>query len=228
MVPPAGGDDRRPAALQRLLTLRNPASREQAWDELIERYSKLLMHVARMACRNHDGAMDRYAAILEHLRADDFKRLRAFSADGRSEFSTWLVVVSQRICIDFHRQLYGRSRNGASDPNRSDDDRVARRRLIELLNCEIDIASLATPDVGDPESTVRSGDLLAALEAALQQLTPPERLLIKLRFEDGLSVPEIAQTLEIPTRFHVYRQMTAVLGRLRTALAKNGVYTAAP
>jgi DNA-directed RNA polymerase specialized sigma24 family protein len=64
--------------------------------------------------------MDGYAYVLEALRSDDYRRLRAYAADGRSKFSTWLVVVARRLCLDLHLRrprpsevLSGRRRNRA-------------------------------------------------------------------------------------------------------------------
>lgn len=54
--------------------------------------------------------MDRYAHVLDKLQVDDFRRLRTFVADGRGKFTTWLTVVVRRICLDHHRQRYGRVR----------------------------------------------------------------------------------------------------------------------
>lgn len=50
----------------------------------------------------HDAAMDRYAYMLAQLRCSDFTPLQCHAADGRSAFTTWLVVVARRLCLD-HR-----------------------------------------------------------------------------------------------------------------------------
>jgi DNA-directed RNA polymerase specialized sigma subunit len=67
-----------------------------------------------------------------------------------------------------------------------------------------------------------------ALASALATLEPRDRLLIKLRFEDGLPMPEIAQQLRLPTRFHAYRRLTEVLGSLRQALERGGIGESTP
>jgi len=55
-----------------------------------------------------------------------------------------------------------------------------------------------------------------------------DRLLVKLRFEDGLSMPEIARDLGLPSRFHAYRRLAQVLRALRDTLERIGVRDAAP
>src|SRR6185503_13736524 len=102
--------DALPAALGSLLDAKDDAAREARWTDFIGTYSRLILHVTRSGGGLHDAAMDRYAFVLEQLRHDDFRRLRAYVADGRSEFSTWLVVVAQRLCRDHQRHRYGRFR----------------------------------------------------------------------------------------------------------------------
>src|SRR5215210_389345 len=85
------------------------AVREAGWEHFLNLHSKLLLHVARSFGDDHDAVMDRYTYLLEQLRRDDFRKLRGYAALDRSEFSTWLVVVAQRIYLDHHRSKYGRS-----------------------------------------------------------------------------------------------------------------------
>ena len=212
-----------PDVLARLLAANAPTSRDETWAAFVAAYSRLMLHVARSFGGDHDAAMDRYTQVLERLRQEDCRRLRAFVADGRSEFSTWLVVVAQRICLDHHRHRYGRS-----DPRQDlaavpDDERAARRRLVDLVSAELDLDRLGDEGRPDAAETLASGDAYHALEAALSLLAPADRLLVKLRYEDDLAIPEIARQLELPSRFHVYRRLTRVLAALRRALERAGV-----
>jgi RNA polymerase sigma factor (sigma-70 family) len=211
-----------PAVLSRLLPEDCPSA-EEAWAEFIAAHSKLILYVARSLGGNHDAVMDRYACILEQLRADNFRRLRTYSADGRSEFTTWLVVVAQRICLDHRRARYGRFRAPEGDAAAREGEWAARRRLVDLLAAEVDLSSIADTRSDSPEDGVRVADLYHTLHTALAQLEPRDRLLIKLRFEDELPMPEIARSLRFPTRFHAYRRLTQVLGDLRHALENRGV-----
>ena len=63
--------------------------------------------------------------------------------------------------------------------------------------------------------------------AASALLDPVDRLLVKLRYEDELAIPEIARVLELPSRFHVYRRLDRVLVQLRGALEGVGVRSSA-
>jgi RNA polymerase sigma factor (sigma-70 family) len=174
-----------------------------------------------------DGAMDAYAFILERLREDDFRRLRRYVADGRSAFSTWLVVVARRLCLDHYRQRYGRSPRG-EPPVAPDAERALRRRLLDLRGASLDLASVPDEALDAPDQAVRERELALALCRAVGELAAEDRVLLKLRFEDALSVSEIARVLQLPSIFHVYRRLNDVFARLRRSLARRGVDSAAP
>ena len=89
-----------PAVLVDLLSASNASDVERAWAAFAAEYSALLLHVARSLDADHDAAMDRYLYILEALRRDDCRRLRQYASDGRGKFTTWLMVVARRLCLD--------------------------------------------------------------------------------------------------------------------------------
>jgi RNA polymerase sigma factor (sigma-70 family) len=217
-----------PPVLHFLVGATRPAT-DAAWADFINSHNKLLLHVARSLGGDYDAVMDRYAYILEQLRCDNFRRLRAFVADGRSEFSTWLVVVAQRICLDHYRHRYGRSRHlAAGGDTTHDDDAAARRRLVDLIGADVDLTALSDNNALNQEDALRVADTYRALQSVLEHLNPHDRLLLKLRFEDDLPVAEIAETLRLPTRFHVYRRLASVLEKLRLELRRSGITDPVP
>jgi RNA polymerase sigma factor (sigma-70 family) len=169
--------------------------------------------------------MDAYAFVLECLRENDHRRLRAYSADGRAKFTTWLVVVARRLCLDFHRQRYGRTRQAGPAEH---DARATRSRLVDLIGEELDAASLATPESANPETLLHASELGRALEAALAELRPHDRTLLALRFQDDVPVREIASLLGFASPFHVYRRLKVLLATLRQDLRRRGVVESEP
>jgi len=178
-----------------------------------------MLHTARTFGGDYDGRMDRYAFVLEELQRDDFRRLRSYAADDRSRFSTWLVVVTRRLCLDFHRHKYGRDHTRGRDPERRD----ARKRLVDLASEAIDLSLLADPSSRNPEAEVQIGEVAEVLEMAMDRLEPRDRLLLKLRFYDDVSVREIAEIMSFPSVFHVYRHLNSAFASLRRALSDRGV-----
>ena len=209
-----------PPELSGLLSATDSAAREAAWAAFVKVHSRLLLHVARSLGRDYDAAMDAYAYLLEQLHKDDCHRLKSYTADGRSKFTTWLVVVARRLCLDHHRQRYGRVRDPAPGHQ---ETRATRRRLVDLVAEQVDLAKLSRPSASDPETELQASELSLALESAMRGLDPRDRLLLALRFEDDLSARQIAGLMGFPTPFHVYRRLNALFVSLRRGLERRGV-----
>jgi RNA polymerase sigma factor (sigma-70 family) len=169
--------------------------------------------------------MDAYAAVLELLRADDFRRIRGYLGDGRCKFTTWLVVVARRGCIDFARHRYGRT-DGQSATNGA--KQAVRRELASRLRSVEDVDVLLDAWDNRPDARLRAKEMHAGLGKSLAALPPDERLIMKLRFSDELSAREIAEATGAQSPFHVYRRITAILTKLRRLLASDGIDGSAP
>jgi RNA polymerase sigma factor (sigma-70 family) len=209
-----------PRELSVLLDASDRASRAAAWERFLAQHSQTILRTTRFLSRDYDGSMDRYRFALEGLRANDFRRLRAYEADPKSKFSTWLVVVVRRLCRDFERQKYGRLRSDSGP--RAREDLATRRRLVDLLAERLDHHQ---PRVHSEKHVIRKlelDELRLELRAALEKLSAQDRLLLRLRFEDEVPVRQIADIARLPSVFHVYRRLKKALGTLREALAERG------
>ena len=213
-----------PFELSRLFQAPDGPARDDAWADFVAAHSRLLLHVARSLNPDHDAAMDGYAYVLERLREDHCRRLQGYVADGGSKFTTWLVVVARRLCLDFHRHRYGRARDSTPD---SAAEQAARRRLADLVAGAADPDQLAAP-AADPALSTQVRELHETLAAATARLAPTDRLLLKLRFDDDLSAREIAAVVGLATPFHVYRRINTLLELLRRSLSQRGVEGAEP
>ncbi len=79
---------------------RNP---EEAYGELLRRYSAVILRMIRRFMHDQDEVMEVYTAVCERLRAKDFRALRRFKV--RNELTPWLSVVVANACRDRFRQL---------------------------------------------------------------------------------------------------------------------------
>jgi RNA polymerase sigma factor (sigma-70 family) len=73
--------------------------------------SDILEKIEAVCKRHFFAENDRnecYIFVLDSLRADNFKRLRAFK--GKSKLSTYLYSLVNSLAIDFRRKRYGRRR----------------------------------------------------------------------------------------------------------------------
>jgi RNA polymerase sigma factor (sigma-70 family) len=163
--------------------------------------------------------MDAYAFVLEALRENDCRRLRAYVPDGKTKFTTWLVVVTRRLALDHVRRRYGRPR---SDDDAQRAEHATRRRLEDLVAEELDPDQIVGAS-DSPDESVRRAELTSAVRSALAALEPADQLLLALRYEDERPVKDIARALGLPSVFHVYRRLGAVLDQMRRALARRGV-----
>jgi RNA polymerase sigma factor (sigma-70 family) len=203
----------------------------EAWAAFIASHSRLLLHVARELTPNRDAALDAYTFMLDRLREGDCRRLTGYAVRPGAKFTTWLVVVARRLTLDWHRQRYGRARHECS--NDTHERRLVRRRIEDLVvRSDADGSVRMQPDdecdQHGADARLRADELRGALDAALATLAPADRLLLKLRYEDQSSVPEIARLLRYPSPFHVYRRISSLLDGLRRVLRARGVESPAP
>ena len=212
-----------PRELTRLLDAPDDAQQNHAWDAFLDAFGHLLLKTAHYTHRNHDGAMDAYAHVLERLRQDCFRRLRTFSGGDVEALSRWLVVVARRMCLDFRRERYGRPRESVPPI-----ERAARRRLVDEIWDAREPSSLPGPTSANPEWQLRYAQRRRALEAVLGELSPRDQLLLSLRFEDDLSARQIAEFMGWATPFHVYRRINKLLPELRERLTAMGIEDSTP
>lgn len=180
-------------------------------------FHRLLLHTARTVLRTEDDVRDAYAEMLERLRAGNFAKLRSFTDDGRTRFTTWLVVVARRLCVDCYRRRYGRANGG--DPSA---DQKVRHALHDARHGAVDPAALAS-NAELPDVILEERERHEALERALGGLEPRDRMLLALRFKEDQTAIAIARLMGFPTPFHVYRRLNTVLGSLRETLGHAGV-----
>jgi RNA polymerase sigma factor (sigma-70 family) len=204
-----------PPVVAALLAAVDPGAKDAAWGPFAEVYTPLLLHTAYRFGHTYDGAMDRYSYLLEHLYHNDFRRLRAFAATGPGRFSTWLVVVARRALLDYHRQRYGRSRpTSEEDRAQTRASSTMRRNLAELVGEDVLLAVIGDGSTLDPEAATYAAERTEAVHIAVSSLEPGDQLLLRLRFAKELPAREIADIMGLPSQFHVYRRIRAVLATL--------------
>jgi RNA polymerase sigma factor (sigma-70 family) len=78
-----------------------------------------------------------------------------------------------------------------------------------------DVLGIGEPPL-NPETVAHEAQESARLAVALARLEPRDRLLLNLRFEQGLTLAEIARVCQIPDPFRARRQIEAALQSLKT------------
>lgn len=71
-----------------------------------------------------------------------------------------------------------------------------------------------------PEAVALEGQQRTRLHECLESLPPDERLVVRLRFEDELSLDEISKLTGLGDAQRVHRRLAAILGKLRAAMER--------
>jgi RNA polymerase sigma-70 factor, ECF subfamily len=157
-------------------------------DRLIEQYQHRLLRYLMSLTRNR--------ATAEDLFQETWIRVleRGHQYDGKHEFSTWLFSVSRHLAIDFFR----RKQPASLDALLEDEDKP-----------------MAPPASEDPSAfeILTRQELGERIAAGLDRVASEYREALVLRFQEGLSLDEIAAVTGAPlgtVKSRVYRGLTAL------------------
>ncbi len=175
---------------------------QDAWREFLEGYAPLLLQVARYSEPDPDSASDCFLFLCEHLSREGFRRLRRFRVGGAASFSTWLRAVSRNLCLDWRRHRHGRPRREGAVPTRP---------------IEVPLEEVRDPAPG-PEMVAACNERQAALASAVGRLPAEDRLLLRMRFEQELTLEQIARTTGLKDAQSVDRRIRGILAALRKDL----------
>lgn len=224
--------------------------------------------VTNQVCRrnhlNGTEADDFRSDVRMHFIERNYEVLRKF--EGRSQLTTYLTVVIQRLYIDRRNREWGRWRPSAEAKRLGPTgillerlivrDGWPREQALELLAinhgvvideglqtlCDklatrgparrmvaeedageiVDQATSADDNVVRAEQDFLARRVQGALERARQMLQPIERLILKMRFEDRVSVADIARALTLDQR-RLYRTIEQLLTTIGASLRADGI-----
>jgi RNA polymerase sigma-70 factor, ECF subfamily len=169
---------------------------ENAWHDLVERFTATVRSAARSASSNEDAAEDLAQSIwaeLHGLRARDDGRPASKLAyySGRGSLAGWLRAVVAQLAVDTFRKQSKLVQTEEDD----DLDRLARDAQLT------DAQSFAPTRVPTPEQSLSNRfaqtDLQDALSKSVRQLAAEDRLLVKLYYFDNLRLREAGAVLGV-------------------------------
>ena len=168
----------------------------RAFEELIDRHKQKAYHIAFGFARDREEAKD----LSQEAFLKAYTYLKSF--DGRSSFYTWFYRIVVNVCLDYKRRT---KRTSAGEF----DERI-ENQMEPSHNPARPLA---------PEQQVLAGQLARKVDAALQNLPAKQRTAFILKNHQGLSIREIAETMETAegtVKVHLHRAVTA----LRQSLAE--------
>jgi RNA polymerase sigma-70 factor (ECF subfamily) len=189
---------------------------EDAWTELVERFTTTVRSAARSASSNEDAAEDLAQSIWAELfglrnRKDGKSSSKLAYYSGRGSLAGWLRAVVAQLAVDTYRK---QSRLVQTDED-SDLERLSREAVAS--DGQPVVASLTQ----NPEQAVSNRyaeiDLQAALRQAVNDLGVDDRLLVKLYYFDGLRLKEAGAVLGVHEAT-ASRRLTKVQSELRKAV----------
>ena len=168
----------------------------RAFEELIERHKQKAYHIAFGFARDREEAKD----LSQEAFLKAFTYLKNF--DGRSSFYTWFYRIVVNVCLDYKRRTK-RTSAGEFDENIENQMEPSHNPARPLA----------------PEQHVLARQLSRKVDAALETLPAKQRTAFILKNHQGLSIREIAETMETAegtVKVHLHRAVTT----LRQSLAE--------
>lgn len=174
MTKSTGEGQRSDAADERQLVRRAQAGDEAAYEELVRTHQHRVLAIAGRLLRGSEDAED----VAQQVFVKAYFSLPRF--DLRSKFSTWLYKIAVNECWNYLRRKRVRPLVYEADLSEEQSERLE--------------GAAQRSNFVDPEEGARLRDLV---EWLLSQLDPKDRMMLELKEEQGFSIDEIAEVLEL-------------------------------
>jgi RNA polymerase sigma-70 factor, ECF subfamily len=156
------------------------AGDESAFAELVRRYQRLMLRVARGYVRTDAVAEE----VVQESWLAVLRGIERF--EGRSSFKTWLLrIVANRAMTSGAKE----SRSIPVEPSVSADHFVP--------DGELGAGAWSTPPEPWPEDQLLAGETRAVIERAIEELPPLQRAVVSMRDIEGMSSEEVQEALDI-------------------------------
>jgi RNA polymerase sigma factor (sigma-70 family) len=144
----------------------------EAYDELVRRYQERIYATVYHMTSNHEDAND----LAQEAFIKAFQAIRTFK--GGSSFYTWVYRIAVNKTINFLKQRRHKAQMSLDDLD---------------FNAEHDPDLVALISEKTPRREVNLSELQEKLNAAMQKLSEPHRLVVVLHDVQGLSHEQIAE-----------------------------------
>ena len=149
---------------------------ENAFEQLVYRYDRIVLSIALKYTGNKDDAKDLYQEVF--IRT--YRGINNFQF--RSEFSTWLYRIAVNVCLSYK----SRSKEHLKvSINEEIDDTDFTKNVSEQLVYE----------GSSPEEEAAGSELAEIVDAALETLSPRQKITFVLKHYEGYKIREIAEML---------------------------------
>lgn len=180
---------------------------QNAWNDLVARFSATVRSAARSSSSNEDAAEDISQSIWAELyglrtRADGKPASKLAYYSGRGSLAGWLRAVVAQLAVDQHRK---QSRMVQTEQDEDFDRFSTQERVHATASVHLE-QSIANKFVG--------AELQKALAKSFEGLPDEDRLLVKLYYFDGLKLREVGSVLGVHEAT-ASRRLTKIHSELR-------------
>ena len=149
---------------------------QSAFEELVYRYDRNVLSVAMKYANDEDDAKDLYQEVFIRV----YRGLKNFRF--QSEFSTWLFRITTNVCLTYKSRSKEHLR--VSINKNFDDEESELSSTEELIY-----------DGSSPEEISSGTDLGEIVNAAVESLSPKQKMTFILKHYEGYKIREIAEIL---------------------------------
>jgi len=161
------------------------AGNKKASENLVRRFSNLVyqsvqytLMVKHVSFNRHD-LEDLHNTVFLKLFEQDRRKLRQYQGKRGCSVATWIKTIAVRTVLDHLRKK-------GVDAITFQKDRVPLEKLPELKADWIEFGV-------EPEKMEQN----YLVQAGMKRLSPRERLFMKLHFDQGLSMAEVAEIMQL-------------------------------
>jgi RNA polymerase sigma-70 factor (ECF subfamily) len=149
---------------------------QNAFEELVYRYDRSVLSIALKYSNNEDDAKDLYQEVFIRV----YRSIKGFRF--QSEFSTWLFRITTNVCLTYKSR--SKEHLKVSIDKDYDDEENEIRETKELVY-----------DGLSPEEISSGADLGEIVNAAVESLSPKQKMTFVLKHYEGYKIREIAEML---------------------------------
>ncbi len=148
---------------------------KQAFEELVFKYDRHVLGIARSYKNSEDDAKDIYQEVFMRV----YRGLDSFQF--KSEFSTWLFRITTNVCLT-HKS---RKRDHESIDKEIMSEEENGKTLAEIISGDDDV-----------ERTTVNKDLLGHVRSAMDQLPNKQKMVFTLKYLEEYKIREIADMMQ--------------------------------
>jgi len=149
---------------------------QNAFEELVYRYDRNVLSITIKYANNEDDAKDLYQEVFIRV----YRSIKSFRF--QSEFSTWLFRITTNVCLTYKSR--SKEHLKVSIDKEFDDDENEFSTTKELVY-----------DGSSPEEISSDANLGEIVNAAVESLSPKQKMTFVLKHYEGYKIREIAEML---------------------------------